>query len=313
MYLTLDPQSLGIRANQSEMIEFAMTHNFAAIDLDMPDLLKRAQKKDVDYACRFLKSAPLAGGVFDLPIQISADEASFRSQLVDLEQVCEIAQTLDTRRGRLILESGSNELPYHENFEMHRQRLQLLADKLAESKMQVGLGFTALTSPEESQAFAFVRDVAGLLALIESVNRPQIGVWLDTAQWIAGSGTTEDLSKLKADQIVGVQLVDIPAETNLEAADPSSLCLPNALGQVPIGEFVSALEAISYSGPISLGGVTEMVSPAQRDQQVRQAYDRLQQYLRPETVDLAESAVDSTQAESTSESLGNDSSDAAAS
>ena len=100
----------------------------------------------VQQAKRFLESAKLQIGGFELPVCWTGDEAAFAADLKQLEKTAEFAQAIGARDCFTNIFPASDQLPYHENFELHRRRLQAIAAMLERHQMRLGLGILAAGS-----------------------------------------------------------------------------------------------------------------------------------------------------------------------
>src|SRR5690606_6697740 len=90
MYKNLSAEGLGISGRQTELIELSLTYDFRGLDLDIIDLIKRSQVQGVEQACRFLSSAQVRVGGFELPVRYLADEATYKADLAQLEVAMQI-------------------------------------------------------------------------------------------------------------------------------------------------------------------------------------------------------------------------------
>src|SRR5262245_46089586 len=69
MYKNLSPSAVGVFGRQSELVEIALTHRFKGLEIEITEVLKRAETTGVQQACRYLRSAPMKIGGFELPIR----------------------------------------------------------------------------------------------------------------------------------------------------------------------------------------------------------------------------------------------------
>ena len=81
MQKSLSPSSLGISGRQSELIELALTYGFRALEVDLDDLLKKAEKHGIAYATRFLTSARLSLSSFEVPIRWRGEPGIYKADL----------------------------------------------------------------------------------------------------------------------------------------------------------------------------------------------------------------------------------------
>ena len=131
MYKNLNPASFGVSGRQSELIELMLTYGFRGLDLDAADLLRRATLQGTEEASKYIHSAKIKIGGWTVPVQLGADDGVFQSEIERLSLTAETARKVGFTYGTLDLQPASDKLPYHENFERHRQRLSKLGDVLA--------------------------------------------------------------------------------------------------------------------------------------------------------------------------------------
>jgi len=252
MYKNLSPKALGVSGRQSELIELALTYGFRGLDVDMADLSKRARVNGVSQAVRFLSSANIKVGSFDLPIPWKGDETSFRSQLTALAEAAETAAAVKAHRCLLIISPANDERSFQENFEFHRQRLGQIADVLNKQSIKLGLGFQAARSLREGKAHQFIHQTETLLTLVKTIGVKNVGVLLDSFNWFVGEGTLDQIRDLTADQIVGVRLADYSSSLNVSDIDDSARRLPIDGGAIDCQAIVGLLAQKKYEGPVTM-------------------------------------------------------------
>ena len=251
MFKNLNSGALGILARQSELIELTLTFGFRGLDVDMEELLRRAERQSVEASVQFITSARLKIGSFDLPVDFGADEATYQSQLAGLPQVLELAASMDALRAITDVQAGSDELPYHENFERYRRRLSEVAAPLAEKGMSLGLGLLAAPAHREGKAFQFMHRVEDLLMLVKTVGEANVGLNLDLWNWRVGGGGVEQLRGLQAKQIVNVRLADVPAGTDLATITDEQRVMPGD-GEGESVALLAVLGELGYDGPVTI-------------------------------------------------------------
>ena len=100
MFKNLNTKSLGITARQNEMIELALTYKFSGFDIDIESLMQQAEQRGQEHATRFIDSANIRIGSFELPVDLAASDEDFARDLAGLAKVAELAETLGaTDRG----------------------------------------------------------------------------------------------------------------------------------------------------------------------------------------------------------------------
>ena len=241
---------LGISGRQSELIELALTYGFRGLDVDIAELQKRAQIQGLQQAKRFLESAKLSIGGFELPVDLAGVETKYAADFKQLETAAEFAHAIGARDCFLNILPASDQLPYHENFELHRRRLREIAAILEKHQMRLGLGILSAASHRIGRDFQFIYQPEQLLTLIKTCGAANLGVAVDTWDWFVGDGTLDQLRGLKADQIVAVRLADLPADADFATLADDQRLLPTD-ASADIAAVLAHLAEINYEGPVT--------------------------------------------------------------
>jgi sugar phosphate isomerase/epimerase len=252
MYKCLSPSAIGVFARQSELLEIALTHRFTGLDIDIQEVLRRAQASSVVQACRYLCSAQVKIGGFELPVRWCGEEKDFQADLATLGLLLDVCQTLGADRCHTMIQATSGQRPFHENFQFHVERLQRLAEALAPANVKIAIGFAAAQSPPSEGEFEFIHEVDPLLTLMRSIAASNVGLLLDTWNWWVGGGTIEKLRTLRGEQILSVRLADIQPGFDATNVTEEQRLLPGDGGLVDTAATIATLEDLGYDGPVLL-------------------------------------------------------------
>ena len=146
---------------------------------------------------------------------------------------------------------ANDERPMHENFELHRARLEEVANVLAPHNVKIGLDFSAVAADREGREFEFIHQPDALVTLIKSIGCKNAGLVLDFWQWRLGGGTLDGISKLDSDQIVIVRLADLPAEYDPQTITQDQRLMPGETDAASTAALLSILSEKEFKGPIS--------------------------------------------------------------
>lgn len=247
----LNCSGLGVSGRQNELIELALTHKFDAVEIDMADLLGRHDALGKEFACQFLQSAKMTIGTFRLPIDLGAADDVYQKQLAKVDTILELASELNGTRCYVRIAPDHDTLSFQENFEQHRTRLAELAEKFAGKSIQIGLLLQA--SPElQKRGFKFIQTTEELLTLVKTVGQSNVGVCLDTWNWVVGQGAMDQLSELSADKITEVRLADVPADADPTAIKQSQMVLAGDSDTSIVPAVLKHLKSINYDGAVSV-------------------------------------------------------------
>ncbi len=271
MYKNLSPSALGLSGRQSELIELALTYGFKGLDVNVRDMLKRAEEHGNKHALRFLHSAQIRVGGFELPIRWDGPETEFKADLATLAKAGELAKEAGAKRCFTTIQPASDSRVYHENFEMHRERLAIIGDTLDKYNVRLGLNFLAPASHRAGREHQFIHQAEPLLALIKAINHPRVGLALDLWHWLVGGGGIDQLEELDADQIVVVRLADVPEAADLATIEDRQRLLPGDSETSKAGAVVKLLIGKDYDGPVSVFPHPSQFSGQTRDMIVQKA------------------------------------------
>jgi sugar phosphate isomerase/epimerase len=270
MYKCLSPSAIGILARQSELLEIALTHKFQGLEIDIQEVLKRAQSTNVKQACRYLASAQVRIGGFELPVRWTAAETEFKADLSQLAMLLEICGVLGADRCFTRIRPTCDQRPFHENFQFHIERLGRVADALAAGNVKLGLDFHAAAKDRADGGFEFIHQVDPLLLLVNGIQRDNVGVVLDTWRWWVGGGDVEKVRSLRSEQLLDVRLADLPSGFDPSMVAEDQRLLPGDGGAVDFSGLLSTLEEIGYEGPIGLAPNPESFKGQKREATVSQ-------------------------------------------
>ena len=153
MYKNLSPSAIGIFGRTTELLEIALTHRFKGLEIDIQDVLRRSQAGTVAQACRYLCSAQVKIGGFELPLNWAGGEKEFQADLSQMGPFLEVCSQLGADRCFTTISPTCDQRPMHENFQFHVQRLQQVADALAPANMKLALNFLAAPADRADGGF----------------------------------------------------------------------------------------------------------------------------------------------------------------
>jgi sugar phosphate isomerase/epimerase len=271
MYRNLNTEALGVSGRQSELIELALTYSYRGVDMNMSDLIKRVRSRGLDSVRRFIESANIRIGCFDLPDNWRGDDASYKSNLVELREISETAGSLNAGVCIATVSPTSKEQPYQECFEMHRSRLAEIAGILAENNVRMGLNILPTADQRPADQTPFIYQAETLMTLIKTIGHPNVGLALDTWSWYVGGGAMDQLSEMPGEQIVSVRLADVPADADLATIAPDQRLLPGDGGLIDSVAIIRHLSSVGFDGPVAIYPHASRFSGMTRDAIVQRA------------------------------------------
>ncbi len=276
MFKNLNSSSIGISGHQSEIIELTLTYGFAGLDVNIVEFAAAAHAKGMSYAKRYLASSKLEIGSFVLPITWDAEDGVFQQELKKLPEFTQCAAELGCTRATSILSPAGDTRPYHENFELHRRRIGEVCAVLNESGIRLAVGFRAAERYRRDRAFQFIHDLDALVMLLGMAAASNLGLLLDTWEVVAAGGSAESLRKLASDQIVAVQVAEMPSDVATADLDDKFRLLPGVEnGRVDVAAFVSLLKEVGYQGPVTVKASRDAFANHNRESVVKQTAEAL--------------------------------------
>jgi sugar phosphate isomerase/epimerase len=267
MYRNLSPELLGVIARQSELIELVLTYQFRGLDIDMDDMMKRADSGGVGEATCFLKSGGVEVGTFELPVHLGGSEPDYRIFLTKLPQLAELCTELKAQRAVVTLPSDSDQYSFQENFELFRERVSNIATEMEKHGVRIGLALKTAHDLRDSSNYEFIVKVEQMLALQQTLGQG-VGVVLDVWDWFVGGGTLEGIQALTAEQIVAVRFSDLPSDVDIAKATTIDHILPSPAGQLPLDEVLAHLTQIEFDGPVSVYATSNTFKGVKKDRTI---------------------------------------------
>ncbi|MEM6691571.1 MAG: TIM barrel protein [Planctomycetota bacterium] len=255
MFKNFSPQSLTINGRQSELIELALTYGFKGMDVDMHEMYRRNQRSENKDASKYLdaakKSFNIKLGTFDSGLDLDADEDSYSASVGALGPIAEMAAAQGVSRASVKVPASTDRLPYHEYFAAITDRLGKAAEVFAPHDIKLAVAFQSGKELAEGKEFEFVRNVEGFISLVRGVGNAGVGFYIDTWDWVVGDGAMDQLSELKAEEIVAVRIGSIPEDVDVSKAESWQKLVPTAEGPVNHVKLIAHLNSIGYDGPLS--------------------------------------------------------------
>ena len=275
MYRNLNPYVLSISGRQGELLEIALTHRFQGLTIDIREVAEKAKSLGMQAATKYLLSAGVKIGGFELPVRFAGPVAEFKADLAGLKPVLDVATALAANRCYLAIQPTSDELPFHENFKFLAARLQEVAAVLAERGIKLGLRLLAAESHRNNGGYQFIHQADPLLMFIQSVGAENVGLWLDAWNWHVGGGSPEKLRALRGEQIIAAELSDIPAGADLTSITEEQRLLPGEEGQIDSAAYFAILQELGFDGPLSAAVHSSAVTGTKREALVKKAAEAL--------------------------------------
>lgn len=231
-----------------EFVQLAARTGFGAVEFGVESLVQLVQERSLAGAKDFLASSGVQLGAWGLPVEWRQDEATFRAGLDRLPDLARMAAEFGCFRTCTWI-APSSDVPYDERWAFVVGRLRPIVDILRAEDIHFGIEFvgpkTARTGP-----YGFMYTMAEALKMGEDLGGDHCGLLLDSFHWFCSETTADEIAALPAEKIVHVHINDAPDRPVAEQMDFERL-LPGE-GVIDLTAFLSALQRIGYSGPVSV-------------------------------------------------------------
>lgn len=276
MFRNLSTVGLPLSGRPSELIELALSFGFDGMDIDIIDFQQQAEVYGVAHARRLMVSARLKSGMFQLPVHLAADDATFAQELKALPARLELAEATEAFRAVATLAPASDEHSFKDFFELHRTRLHEIGDLLAPRGIMLGLAIQPETEAREGKAFQFIHTYEGLIGLV-AVAHERIGAVVDAWALHVTGESPDVIAKIPAGRLVEVRLSDAPREVPGAGLTHQQRLMPGETGAINAAAILSQAKAAGFEGPVTPWADRSTLAGRGREKIVKQAGDRLEQ------------------------------------
>ena len=201
-----------------------------------------------------LKSHHLQPGAvaFSAAFNSCYSDLEFEESLTTCENDLALASRAGFRRCVGFVQPSSNQLAFHEHFDLLCSRLQLITPLLDIYKVRLGLEFIGPTTMRTSPQHDFIHTLDGIRSLIAAANaNAQVGIKFDALHWHTSGAGRLDIAKLAPEEIVYVELNDgLKGNYNRFTLPEFHRELPGKSGVIDLDGMLRELDAIGFGGPI---------------------------------------------------------------
>lgn len=240
---------IGVKASPIEAIRWAKQFGFESVAPPV-DALAKLSSAELDELLGAMKSADLTWGAAGRGFPIREDDGQFAELLRETAAWAKAAQRAGVGRAATWISSRSDSLTYLANFRLHVRRLREIARVLGDHGLRFGLEYIGPRTAWSAARFPFIHSMAEMKELISEIDRPNVGMLLDSWHWYTAGETADDLLSLSNEHVVACHLNDAPAGVPRDQQIDNRRELPCATGVIDVRSFLGALTAIGYDGPI---------------------------------------------------------------
>jgi len=247
--IDLVPGMIGIESGYPAIVDQAAKFGFESIAPDPAYLAGLPDDRDAQLR-EHLASLGLKYSAAGLPVEFRKDDATFQQGLEALPKAAAALQRAGASRVGTYIMPNHAELTYSANFKQHADRLREVATVLGDHGQRFGLEYVGPKTLWTARRHPFVHSMAELRELIAAIDRPNVGLVLDSWHWYTAGDTEADLLALSNDDVVACDLNDAPANVPVDQQIDQKRELPMATGVIDLKTFLGALVQIGYDGPV---------------------------------------------------------------
>jgi sugar phosphate isomerase/epimerase len=227
----------------------AHRHGFESVAPDA-GFLKSLSDSQVSELGDALKAKQLVWGAAGLPADFRGSSASFEVGLKTLAAEARALRRAGASRMGTWINPGHNHLTYLANFNQHAARLREVAQILGDHGVRLGLEYVGPRTSWSTSKYPFIHTMAEIRELIAAIDKPGVGLVLDSWHWYTAHESETDLLGLKGADIICCDLNDAPSGIPIDQQKDLVRDLPCATGVIDLKTFLNALVKIGYDGPI---------------------------------------------------------------
>jgi sugar phosphate isomerase/epimerase len=177
--LQLDTGSIGINADQRELLNMARQHGFESISA-YPQFLAELSSNELKSFLSEMKDKGIVWGTSGLPFNFRNDEASYKEGIAQLPRQAQALQKAGVTRMGTWISPSHNERTYLENFKLHVNRLREITKIAGDHGLRFGLEYVGPKTSRISNKYVFIYSMKETKELIAEIGNDNVGFILDT-------------------------------------------------------------------------------------------------------------------------------------
>jgi sugar phosphate isomerase/epimerase len=250
-FKNLAPGHIGVRANQQQLLEYAVQYGFGGIAPSEGEFENKSAA-EISAWLAAMREKGIRYGAAGLPVEFRRDEAQFQKDLAQLPKRAKLMSQLGVTRVATWVLPGHNELTYLQHFKLLETRFRETAKVLMDNGIRLGLEFVGPHTSRARFRFPFASTQVDMMELVNAVGTGNVGLLLDSWHWYTSHGTVDELLRLSNQDIVHVHVNDAPAGVAVDQQVDNRRQLPVTSGVIDLKGFINALVKIGYDGPVEV-------------------------------------------------------------
>jgi len=261
---------------------------FHAIECSVQQLQKAIEQTSLSNVADALQQAGVviaqcsgilpAGPVLPSPLLIP--ESRFQTALGEMDASLQVASDLHCPLMSVVLNPRVDQQP-EAGARSSVLRLQELARRCENHGLGLAVEFVGVRSglaPDLDGHHELTPTLGAAVAIIEDVDRSNVGLLFDTYHWYAGGGDLAEIVDLPRGLVRFVHVNDVPRDVDRDELRDSLRELPGK-GVLDLASTLHALTEIGYSSCVSVEVFREDLWKLPAEVVAREAYDALSSYF----------------------------------
>lgn len=273
-FKNLAPGHIGVRANQWQLLEYAVKYGFEGITPSTGEFENKSASEISEWL-QLMKEKGIRYGAGGLPVNFRRNEDQFKSDLAKLPKQAGLLRQLGVTRVATWIMPGHRELTYRQQFKLLTNRFREVAKVLKDNNIRLGLEFVGPRTSRSRSRFAFISTHIEMMELAEAIGTGNVGLLLDSWHWYTSHGTVEELLKLSNNDVVHVHVNDAPAGIDVDEQVDSRRVLPVTTGKINLKGFINAMVKIGYDGPVECEPFDEELKQMDNDPALKKTIESL--------------------------------------
>jgi len=257
MYANLNPRTMGLNQYSfEELLKAAHKNGFKGIEVPAHAFGSVENAKEQG---KRLENMGMRWGLMMAPCDMfKVSDEEFVRALDQWAKWLERARAAGCDRAYNHLWPGSDEKDFEENFEWYHNRLEKIFRIMKENGFRYGLEYQGLETINHKFKYPFVCNLAGAMALADSVSH-EIGFVFDCIHWYTSGGGNHDLYLFlnNTDRVINLHLDDVYTGVSKSGFIFRERAMPNESGIIDSTGIVQAFYERGYDGPV----IVEPMSP----------------------------------------------------
>lgn len=258
MSLHLSCGAIGVKASQTEAIDYAARYGFDSVDADGRYLGSLTQT-DLSRLLDTMREKKVSWAIAGLPVEFRKDDAAFAESMKTFPAFAAGLERAGVKNVTTWISPSSNEHTYLENLRIHGRRLREAAGAMQDHGLRLGMEYVGPKTLWSAQRFPFIHTMSEMKDLIAEIGKPNAGFVLDSWHWYTAGEKKKDLLSLRAEQVVSVDLNDAPAGIPADQQVDNRRELPASTGVIDVAAFLGGLKEIGYTGPVRVEPFNEAI------------------------------------------------------